>query len=194
VEDHVCEQPERQANRCHPRTDRSARQGREPQQRSEDPERGCPQLRVAAIMFGVLFLLVVLRVPVAFALALACLPIFYFEPRLTPVLVLQDLAAVMPPDSQLDTLALQLNRPGDPEQPLGTLNLNGRSVISHAGVEQVLLQLDKITTFGGLHLNSSTEEEIEELDDPISTFIVEGELGERAATGRYVDGLPEERS
>jgi Tfp pilus assembly protein PilN len=108
--------------------------------------------------------------------------------------VLQDLAAVMPPDSQLDTLALQLNRPGDPEQPLGTLNLNGRSVISHAGVEQVLLQLDKITTFGGLHLNSSTEEEIEELDDPISTFIVEGELGERAATGRYVDGLPEERS
>jgi tripartite ATP-independent transporter DctM subunit len=46
---------------------------------------------VAAIMFGVLFLLIILRVPVAFALALACLPIFYFEPRLTPVLVLQEM-------------------------------------------------------------------------------------------------------
>jgi len=36
------------------------------------------------IMFGVFFALLVLRVPVAFALGLACLPIFIIEDRLTP--------------------------------------------------------------------------------------------------------------
>ena len=46
---------------------------------------------VAAILFGLLFVLIVLRVPVAFALALACMPIFFIEPRLTPVLVLQEM-------------------------------------------------------------------------------------------------------
>ncbi|WGF88063.1 TRAP transporter large permease [Marinivivus vitaminiproducens] len=46
---------------------------------------------VAAILFGGLFVLIVLRVPVAFALALACMPIFMLEPRLTPVLVLQEM-------------------------------------------------------------------------------------------------------
>ena len=37
----------------------------------------------ASILFGVFFLLLILRVPVAFALGLACLPLFYFEPRLS---------------------------------------------------------------------------------------------------------------
>jgi hypothetical protein len=36
------------------------------------------------IMFGVFFALLALRVPVAFALGLACLPIFVIEDRLTP--------------------------------------------------------------------------------------------------------------
>src|SRR5687768_9214250 len=36
-------------------------------------------------MFGVFFLLLVLRVPIAFALGLACLPIFLIEDRLTPM-------------------------------------------------------------------------------------------------------------
>ncbi len=39
----------------------------------------------AALLFGVFFLLMALRVPIAFALGLACLPIFLIEPRLTPM-------------------------------------------------------------------------------------------------------------
>ncbi|HUG61758.1 MAG TPA: TRAP transporter large permease [Methylomirabilota bacterium] len=46
---------------------------------------------VAFILFGLLFLFIILRVPVAFALALACIPVFYLEPRLTPVLMLQEM-------------------------------------------------------------------------------------------------------
>ena len=39
----------------------------------------------ALILFGVFFALLVVRVPVAFALGLACLPILMFEPRLSPM-------------------------------------------------------------------------------------------------------------
>ncbi|HEV8644993.1 MAG TPA: TRAP transporter large permease [Burkholderiales bacterium] len=39
----------------------------------------------AAILFGGFFLLLVLRVPVAFALGLSCLPILVMEPRLSPI-------------------------------------------------------------------------------------------------------------
>jgi tripartite ATP-independent transporter DctM subunit len=42
------------------------------------------------IMFGVFFTLLVLRVPVAFALGLACLPIFIIEDRLTPQNLVQE--------------------------------------------------------------------------------------------------------
>jgi tripartite ATP-independent transporter DctM subunit len=43
---------------------------------------------VAAVLFGIFGALVVLRVPVAFALGLACLPVFYLDDRLTPILML----------------------------------------------------------------------------------------------------------
>jgi len=46
---------------------------------------------VAGVMFGVFGALVVLRVPVAFALGLACLPIFALDDRLTPVLMLGEM-------------------------------------------------------------------------------------------------------
>ncbi|HEX7811566.1 MAG TPA: TRAP transporter large permease [Burkholderiales bacterium] len=39
----------------------------------------------AVILFGGFFLLLVLRVPVAFALGLSCLPILVIEPRLSPI-------------------------------------------------------------------------------------------------------------
>jgi len=39
---------------------------------------------VAAILFGTFAVLVVLRIPVAFALGLACVPVFFISPRLTP--------------------------------------------------------------------------------------------------------------
>ncbi len=42
------------------------------------------------IMFGAFFALLVLRVPVAFALGLACLPIFLIEDRLTPQNLVQE--------------------------------------------------------------------------------------------------------
>src|SRR5207244_7458575 len=43
---------------------------------------------VAALwLFGTFFALMVLRVPVAFALGLACLPVLFIEPRLSPMVV-----------------------------------------------------------------------------------------------------------
>ncbi|MDF1587224.1 TRAP transporter large permease [Marinimicrococcus flavescens] len=46
---------------------------------------------VAAILFGTFLTLIILRIPVAFALALACIPVFFIEPRLTPILLLQEM-------------------------------------------------------------------------------------------------------
>ena len=42
------------------------------------------------ILFGLFFLLLALRVPVAFALGLACLPILVIEPRLSPFTLMQE--------------------------------------------------------------------------------------------------------
>ena len=43
---------------------------------------------VAALwLFGAFFFFLVLRVPVAFALGLACLPVLFIEPRLSPMVV-----------------------------------------------------------------------------------------------------------
>jgi tripartite ATP-independent transporter DctM subunit len=46
--------------------------------------------QAAAILFGIFFGLMVLRVPVAFALALACLPILFLEPRLSAMALMQE--------------------------------------------------------------------------------------------------------
>lgn len=46
---------------------------------------------VAAILFIVFGVLVVLRVPVAFALGLACVPVFLIEDRLTPFLLMNEM-------------------------------------------------------------------------------------------------------
>ena len=46
---------------------------------------------VAAILFGLFAVLVVLRVPVAFALGLAVVPVFFIDERLTPVLLLREM-------------------------------------------------------------------------------------------------------
>ena len=42
----------------------------------------------AIALFGAFFLLLVLRVPVAVSLALACLPVLLFEDRLSPMVML----------------------------------------------------------------------------------------------------------
>jgi TRAP-type mannitol/chloroaromatic compound transport system permease large subunit len=44
----------------------------------------------AAILFGFFFLLLALRVPVAFSLGLACLPILFIEPRLSAMTLVQE--------------------------------------------------------------------------------------------------------
>jgi tripartite ATP-independent transporter DctM subunit len=46
---------------------------------------------IALILFGAFGLLVILRVPVAFALGLAVLPVMVWEPRLTPVLMMGEM-------------------------------------------------------------------------------------------------------
>ena len=46
--------------------------------------------QASGILFGIFFLLLVLRVPVAVALGLACLPILLIEPRLSPMLLAQE--------------------------------------------------------------------------------------------------------
>ena len=46
---------------------------------------------VALILFGVFALLVVVRVPVAFALGLACVPVFFIDDRMTPFLLLNEM-------------------------------------------------------------------------------------------------------
>jgi tripartite ATP-independent transporter DctM subunit len=46
---------------------------------------------VAAILFGTFGVLIVLRIPVSFALGLACIPIFFVEDRLTPMLLINEM-------------------------------------------------------------------------------------------------------
>ncbi|HEX6115424.1 MAG TPA: TRAP transporter large permease [Geminicoccaceae bacterium] len=46
---------------------------------------------VAAILFVTFGVLVLLRVPVAFALGLACIPVFFIDPRLTPFVLMQQM-------------------------------------------------------------------------------------------------------
>ncbi len=48
-------------------------------------------LQVALILFGMFFVLLMLRVPVAFALGLACVPVFFIDERLTPFLLLNEM-------------------------------------------------------------------------------------------------------
>jgi tripartite ATP-independent transporter DctM subunit len=46
---------------------------------------------VSLLMFGVFFALIVVRVPVAFSLGLACVPVFFIDDRLTPMLLMNEM-------------------------------------------------------------------------------------------------------
>lgn len=46
---------------------------------------------VTAILFSIFGVLVVVRVPVAFALGLACIPVFFLDDRLTPILLVNEM-------------------------------------------------------------------------------------------------------
>lgn len=105
--------------------------------------------------------------------------------------VLQDVAAVMPMDTQLETFAVSIPTVADPaSEGVGTLSVTGKTLASHApGVERVLLSLDKIVSFRNAYLNSST---LDENDERIATFSLDGQIGVEAETGRYANGIPEE--
>ncbi len=114
--------------------------------------------------------------------------------------LLQDVALVVPSDSQLESMDLTV-APGGAEgevpigtQPgsIGTLSLTAKTLSAHApGVERFLLELDKVIAFRDLFVNSSA------LDDPsgdgdVATFSIDASIGPEAYTGRYYGGLPEE--
>ncbi|WP_052667337.1 PilN domain-containing protein [Nitriliruptor alkaliphilus] len=106
--------------------------------------------------------------------------------------ILQDIAAVMPSDAQLETLAITLDgemEPGTESVSLGSFVAVGKSLNNHApGLERLLLELDKVNAFHDLFFTSSI---LEEPTDPYPTFTVEGQLGLDILTGRYFTGVPE---
>jgi hypothetical protein len=110
--------------------------------------------------------------------------------------LLQDVAAVMPSETQLEALNVDI-APPPADAPvaaegvaIGTLNVTGKTLTAHApGVERFLLELDKVVSFRDLYVNSSA------LDDPeerVATFSVDASIGMEALSGRYLFGLPEE--
>lgn len=108
--------------------------------------------------------------------------------------VLQDLAAVMPSDAELDSLAITTSADAAPPAAgelvaaRGTISMTGRTLRGHApGLERLLLELDKVASFSAVFFSSSTVDE-----DEVGTFSVELNLGDEILTRRYVDGLPEE--
>jgi Tfp pilus assembly protein PilN len=108
--------------------------------------------------------------------------------------ILQDLAAVMPGDSQLDSLTVSVGGQSVDDttrQPtVGSFAATGQTLTSHApGVERLLLSLDKVASFVDLFVNSST---LDDAEQDIASFSVEGQIGPEVLTGRYQDGLPEE--
>ena len=48
-------------------------------------------VEVSLLLFGLFAILIVMRVPVAFALGLACIPVFFIDQRLTPFLLLNEM-------------------------------------------------------------------------------------------------------
>lgn len=108
--------------------------------------------------------------------------------------ILQDVAAVMPTDAQMDSLSITLGEEGqDPvtgTTTVGSMSATGQTLTSHApGVERLLLSLEKVASFVDLFVSSSS---LEEADDEVATFTVESQIGAEVLTGRYQGGLPEE--
>ncbi|MTV25549.1 hypothetical protein FTX61_09030 [Nitriliruptoraceae bacterium ZYF776] len=108
--------------------------------------------------------------------------------------LLQDVASVVPPDTQLETVTVTLDPEATPSDPregttIGSFSVTGRTLAAHApGVERFLLEFDKVASFKDLYLNAS---ELEDPEEPVATFSLDGRLGWEALTGRYIAGTPE---
>ena len=107
--------------------------------------------------------------------------------------ILQDLAAVMPSDTELSSLNItvsdeQAPSAGQTRPSYGTMTLAGKTIHGHApGLERFLLELQKVASFQNVYFNSSTVD-----DAGVSTFAVDVQLGPEIFTKRYANGLPEE--
>lgn len=104
--------------------------------------------------------------------------------------LLQDVAAVMPPDTELNQLTVSTVL--DPllvtAEEVAGLTATGRTSNRHApGLERVLLELDKVAAFRDIAFGSAAVD-----NDGAIAFDVTLDVGAEALTGRYVDGLPED--
>lgn len=100
--------------------------------------------------------------------------------------ILQDLATVMPPGVELESLGVQVT-PDNELVTLGQLVATGRTIDRHApGLERVLLELGKVAAFRAPYFGSAAVDN----DDAVA-FDVSVQLGPEVLTGRYADGIPE---
>ncbi len=113
-----------------------------------------------------------------------------FRDEVSLAAVLQDLAAVTPADTGLTDLNLVVQQADELEEveQVGVLNLQGQVTSGLApGVEHVLLNFERVGTFGQPFFDSSTVNE-----DGVADFSLEVALLPNARTDRYSDGLPQE--
>ncbi|MFP4311942.1 MAG: hypothetical protein ACLFS9_08190 [Nitriliruptoraceae bacterium] len=114
--------------------------------------------------------------------------------------VLQDIAIVLPSDTALTSLSVDVSEAGSPEPgpeaPVhGSVTMSAESLSGHApGVEQVLRGLDQIAAFRSVYVTSSTlDPSGEELGvDDLVVFNLDLQLGPEVLTRRYTDGVPGE--
>lgn len=107
---------------------------------------------------------------------------------------MQDLAAVVPSDTEIDTLTITVEP--DAEAPLGATRIpigsvlaTGMTVNSHApGLERLLLELAKVAAFDNVYF---TQAVLDEATGAVG-FSIDVGLGPEIRTLRYVDCLPEE--
>ena len=106
--------------------------------------------------------------------------------------VLQDVATVVPDDTQIDNLTITtLQSDGtvlSDTTSVAEFNATGQTVASHApGVERLLLEFGRVAAFRDLALSSASAE----AESDATTYTVAGRIGAIARTGRYDAGLPE---
>lgn len=102
--------------------------------------------------------------------------------------ILQDLSAVMPPNAELESLAVTL--PGQAQTPAtggdrlvyGSLAATGQVLDGIApGVERLIIDLERVAGFDNVFVTTSTVNE-----EGVVTFSLDVQLGPEALTRRYV--------